>query len=93
MDIQATISLLQSEIKRNAGYITWLINEKNSLLRLAKQNQEDKFAWRNYHYTKDCLTKAVHEQVVKKALYKMMCDVQKQPPNGNISVAQIREMQ
>ena len=92
MDIQATISLLQSELKRNAGYITWLINEKNEWLHLAKQNQEDKFAWRNYHCTKDYLSKAVHEQVVKKALYKMMCDVQKQTPNGNISMAQIREM-
>ena len=92
MDIQATISLLQSELKRNATYITWLINEKNGWLRLAKQNQEDEFDWRNYHYTKDCLTKAVHEQVVKKALYKMMCDVQKQPPNGIISMAQIREI-
>lgn len=92
MDIQATISLLQSELKRNAGYITWLINEKNEWLHLAKQNQEDKFTWRNYHNTKDYLAKAVHEQVVKKALYKMMCDVQKQTPNGIISMAQIREI-
>lgn len=92
MDIQATISLLQSELKRNAGYITWLINEKNEWLHLAKQNQEDEFDWRNYHYIKDCLTKAVHEQVVKKALYKLMCTIQKQIPNGSISMAQIREI-
>ena len=92
MDIQATISLLQSELKRNATYITWLINEKNGWLRLVKQNQEDEFAWRNYHYIKDCLSKAVHEQVVKKSLYKLMCTIQKQMPNGSISMAQIWEM-
>ena len=28
MDIQETISKLQSDIKRNAGYITWLEDHK-----------------------------------------------------------------
>lgn len=92
MDIQATISLLQKEIKRNATHITWLAEQKNDMLFYAKQNQEGKFAWRNYHHAKDCLTKAIHEQVVKKDLYKLVCTIQKQMPSGNISMAQIREM-
>ena len=92
MDIQATISKLQSDIKRNATYITWLTDQKNDMLFYAKQNQSDSVAWRNYHKTKDYLAKAVHEQVVEKALYKLMCKIQKQMPNGSISTAEIREM-
>ena len=43
MDIQATISKLQSDIKHNANYIHFLENEKLSWLSLAKSHLLEKY--------------------------------------------------
>lgn len=91
MDIQATISKLQSDIKHNANYIHFLENEKLSWLSLAK-SQGDVIFWRNYHTFKDEILSVAKQQKIDKSLYKLMCTIQKQMPNGSISMAQIREM-
>jgi len=91
MDIQAAISKLQSDIKRNVSNIYnaelsvkyWLIEAKESNLT---------YYWRKYHQSKDELAYFVKQQKINKSLYKLMCKIQKQMPSGNISMAQIREI-
>lgn len=92
MDIQATISKLQSEIKREADFIAWLTEQNKDTLKLAQANQDNKYIWREFHYNKDRLVQSAKEQKIKKSLYKLMCTIQKQMPNGSISMAQIQEM-
>lgn len=92
MDIQATISKLQSDIKRRASLITELTKCSESALEHAKNVKDDKYIWRNYHEWKDYLNNYVKQQKINKSLYKLMCKIQKQMPNGSISMAQIREM-
>lgn len=41
MNIQATISKLQSDIKRNGNYIEWLERRKKESLSFAKEMSED----------------------------------------------------
>lgn len=92
MDIQATISALQRQLKYNADFIH---NEEQNVkywLKEAKSGKDGKYAWRKYHYYKDDLQFAVNQQKMAKSLYKLMCTIQKQMPNGSISMAQIREM-
>jgi len=92
MDIQATISKLQSDIKRNASYITWLEDHKKTHLMLAKETPEDNLQWRSYHETKEELNLAVKDQKINKSLYKLMCEIRNQMPNGSISMYEIREI-
>lgn len=92
MDIQATISKLQSEIKREAHFTAWLTAQNKEVLEEAKARPDDKYFWRNYHDNKDRLALSVKRQKINKSLYKLMCTIQKQMPNGSISMAQIREM-
>lgn len=94
MDIQATISKLQSDIKRNAGYITWLEEQKKEHLKWAKETPEDNLQWRSYHYTKEELNLAVKEQKINKSLYKLMCEIRSQMPNDSVIITtnKIREI-
>ena len=92
MDIQATISKLQSEIKRRASLITELTKCSESALEHAKNVKDDKYILRSYHNYKSVVEFYTLEQKIDKKLYKLMCTIQKQMPNGNISMAQIREM-
>ena len=92
MDIQATISKLQSDIKRNGDYITFVEERKNFFLGWAKETPYDNSKWRNYHYWKDCLNKRVKQQKINKSLYKLMCEIRNQSPNGSISLYEIREI-
>ena len=82
MDIQATISKLQSDIKRNGTYIEWLEDQKKTHLNWAKEIPEDNLQWRSYHETKEELNLAVKEQKINKALYKLMCEIRNQTPNA-----------
>ena len=92
MDIQATISKLQSGIKHRAVKINFIECRVNWWLGDAKKNPNELSSWRNYHYWKDSLNDHVKLQKINKSLYKLMCKIQKQMPNGNISMAQIREI-
>jgi hypothetical protein len=92
MDIQATISKLQSDIKRASRFINWLTAQNKEVLEEAKAYSDDKYFWRNYHDNKDRLGLEVKQQKINKSLYKLMCTIQKQMPNGSISMAQIREL-
>lgn len=92
MDIQATISKLQSDIKRSASYITWLEEHKKTHLKWAKETPEDNLQWRSYHFWKDCLNNRVKQQKINKSLYKLMCNIRNQMPNGSISMYEIREI-
>ena len=92
MDIQATISKLQSEIKRREWLITALTKCSESALEHAKNVKDDKYIWRSYHNYKSEVEFHTLEQKIDKKLYNLMCTIQKQMPNGNISMAQIREM-
>lgn len=92
MDIQATISKLQSDIKRSASYITWLEEQKKTHLKWAKETPEDNLQWRSYHFWKDCLNNRVKQQKINKSLYKLMCNIRNQMPNGSISMYEIREI-
>lgn len=92
MDIQATISKLQSDIKYLAMKINFIESRVNWWLCDAKENPNELNSWRNYHYWKDSLNDHVKEQKINKKLYKLMCKIQKQMPNGSISMNEIREM-
>jgi len=94
MDIQATISKLQSDIKRNACYIAWLEKQKKTHLQWAKETPEDNLQWRSYHYTKEELNLAVKEQKINKSLYKLMCEIRNQMPNDSVIITtnKIREI-
>lgn len=92
MKINETISKLQSDIKRNASYIAFVEKRKNFFLGWAKETSEDNSRWRNYHYWKDYLNKRVKQQKINKSLYKLMCEIRNQMPNGSISMNKIREL-
>lgn len=92
MDIQATISKLQSSIKHLAVKINFIECRVKWWLGDAKKNPNELISWRNYHYWKDSLNDHVKQQKINKSLYKLMCKIQKQMPDGNISMAQIREI-
>ena len=92
MDIQATISKLQSDIKRRAWLITALTKCSESALEHAKNVKDDKYIWRSYHNYKSDVEFHALEQKIDKSLYKLMCKIQNQMPNGSISMAQIREI-
>ena len=92
MDIQATISKLQSDIKHLAMKINFIESRVNWGLCKAKKNLNELSSWRNYHYWKDDLNNHVKQQKINKSLYKLMCTIQKQIPHGSISMAQIREI-
>jgi hypothetical protein len=92
MDIQATISKLQSDIKHLAMKINLIEARVNWWLCDAKENPNELNSWRNYHCWKDSLNDHVKEQKINKSLYKLMCKIQKQMPNGNISMNEIREV-
>jgi hypothetical protein len=92
MDIQATISKLQSDIKQMSGLINETENEVKYYLRIAKEYEDVTTYWKYYHGYKDTVKYLVKQQKIDKSLYKLMCKIQKQMPNGNISMAQIREM-
>ena len=92
MAIQATISKLQSDIKRNSDYIAFMEERKKFFLGWAKETPDGNLQWRNYHYWKDCLNERVKQQKINKSLYKLMCEIQKQMPNGSISMYEIREI-
>ena len=94
MNIQATISKLQSDIKRNASYITWLEKQKKTHLQWAKETPEDNLQWRSYHYTKEELNLAVKEQKINKSLYKLMCEIRNQMPHDSVIITtnEIREI-
>lgn len=97
MDIQATISKLQSDIKNLAYDISiaelrcysWKISAK---IKTKVNDDYAIFDWREYHFYKDKIDKLAKQQKINKTLYKLMCTIQKQMPNGSISMAQIREM-
>ena len=83
MDIQATISKLQSGIKHRAVKINFIECQVNWWLGDAKKkNPNELSSWRNYHYWKDSLNDHVKQQKINKSLYKLMCKIQKQMPNG-----------
>ena len=92
MDIQATISKLQGDIKRRANLITELTKCSELALDYAKNVKDDKYIWRGYHNYKSRVEFHTLEQKIDKKLYKLMCTIQKQMPNGNISMVQILEM-
>ncbi|MBK9793865.1 MAG: hypothetical protein IPP60_12450 [Sphingobacteriales bacterium] len=92
MDIQATISKLQSDIKLTSGFISSLEEHTEYWLNAAKANGDSKYPWRKYHQLKDDMARVVEMQKISKSMYKLMCTIQKQMPNGSISMAQIREM-
>ena len=92
MDIQATISALQSDMKRTAMYISELEEGKEYWLTNAKESGDVKYYWRQYHQYKDNLAEAVKQQYINKALYKLMCKIRNQMPNGSISMYEIREI-
>ena len=92
MDIQATISKLQSGIKHRAVKINFIECRVNWWLGDAKKNPNELSSWRNYHYWKDSLNDHVKQQKINKSLYKLMCKIQKQMPNGSISMYEIREI-
>ena len=92
MDIQATISKLQSDIKHLAVKINFIECQVNWWLCKAKKNLNELSSWRNYHYWKDDLNNYVKQQKINKSLYKLMCKIQKQIPYGSISMAEIREI-
>ena len=92
MDIQATISKLQSDIKHLAVKISFIESQVNWWLGNAKKNPNELNSWRNYHYWKDDLNNHVKQQKINKSMYKLMCKIQKQIPNGSISIHEIREM-
>lgn len=95
MDIQATISKLQSDIKNlaNSIHLTELYCSSWKSSAKIKTEANDDYAvfdWREYHFYKDKIDKLVKQQKINKSLYKLMCTIQKQMPNGSISMAQIR---
>lgn len=92
MDIQATVSSLQSDMKRTSMYISELEEGVKYWLTNAKEAEDVKYYWRQYHRYKESVAEAVAQQKINKSLYKLMCTIQKQMPNGSISMAQIREM-
>jgi len=97
MNIQATISKLQSDIKKQANsiYIAELHCSSWKTSAKIKTKANDDYAvfdWRKYHYCKDKITALSKQQKINKSLYKLMCKIQKQMPNGSISMAQIREI-
>lgn len=97
MDIQATISKLQSDIK-NLAYDISIAEYRCSSWKTSakiKTKANDDYAvfdWREYHFYKDKIDNLAKQQKINKSLYKLMCTIQKQMPNGNISMAQIREI-
>ena len=58
----------------------------------AKNVKDDKYIWRNYHNHKSDVEFHALEQKIDKSLCKLMCKIQKQMPDGSISMAEIREM-
>lgn len=92
MDIQATISKLQSDIKLTSGFISSLEEHIEYWLNAAKASEDSKYPWRKYHQLKDDMAHFVEMQKISKSLYKLMCAIEKQIPNGSISMSQIREM-
>jgi len=97
MDIQATISKLQSEIK-NLAYDISIAEYRCSSWKTSakiKTKANDGYAvfdWREYHFYKDKINKLAKQQKINKSLYKLMCTIQKQMPNGSISMNEVREM-
>ena len=97
MDIQATISKLQSDIKYIANEIyrhekeciAWKISAKH---KSEHEDASDYIDWRYYHEYKDEIAILVKQQKINKSLYKIMCKIQKQMPNGSISMNEIREI-
>ena len=97
MDIQATISKLQSDIKLTANKISRYEIEGNKWKISAKYKSgcNDPYAftdWRYYHAYKDEIADLVKQQKINKSLYKLMCEIQKQMPDGSISMNEIREI-
>ena len=92
MNIQATISKLQSEIKLTSCFISSLEEHIEYWLNAAKENENNKYNWRKYHQLKDDVARVVEMQKISKSMYKLICTIQKQMPNGSISMAQIREL-
>lgn len=90
MNIQATISKLQSEIKLTSGFISSLEEHIEYWLKVAKENENNKYNWRKYHQLKEDMARVVEMQKISKSMYKLMCTIQKQMPDGSISMAQIR---
>lgn len=93
MDIQATISKLQSDIKRNAFNIynaeltvrCWLFEAKEFNI---------KYYWQRYHQSKDELAYFVKQQKINKSLYKLMCNIRNQMPYDSVIITtnEIREI-
>lgn len=95
MNIQATISKLQSDIKRNGNYIEWLERRKKESLSFAKEMSEDVYFWRKYHAWKEDLSYHVKQQKINKSLYKLMCEIRNQMPYDSVIIIttnEIREM-
>ena len=98
MNIQATISKLQSDIKRNGNYIEWLERRKKESLSFAKEMSEDVYLWRKCHGLKEDLSYHVKQQIkqqkINKSLYKLMCEIRNQMPYDSVIITtdEIREM-
>ena len=94
MDIQAAISKLQSDIKRNGNYIEWLERRKKESLSFAKEMSEDVYLWRKCHGLKEDLSYHVKQQKINKSLYKLMCEIRNQMSYDSVIITtnEIREM-
>ncbi len=97
MNIQETISHLQSSIKLRANEIAkteenrdnW---KESAKLRTASSDDYALYDWQHYHWFKEKATTLAKQQKIEKSLYKLALEIAKASPNGSISLYQIREM-
>lgn len=91
MNIQETISHLQSNIKRRSNIIARYDHKASLFKYLAKEYnaKEHCSAVRSF---KCAANKLAKQQKIEKDLYKLMLNIAKNSPNGSISLYQIREM-
>lgn len=96
MNIQETISYLQSSIKLRANKIKWCEDQKKWVRHRVEDIElneaEIKHHWKYYHRYKEFINTASKQQKIEKSLYKLMLNIAKASPNGSISLYQIREM-
>ncbi len=91
MNIQETIKHLQSSIKRRSNIIASYEHEASICKYFAKEHNK-KEDWRVFRSFKCAANILAKQQKIEKDLYKIMLNVWKKMPNGNISMFEIRSV-
>lgn len=89
MNVQETIKHLQSNIKRRSKVIANYEHKASHFKYLAKEYKE-KEHWSAFRSFKCAANVLAKQQKIEKDLYKLMLNVWKKMPNGNISMFEIR---